>query len=459
MKKAGEQRLFRIFAFVYAFSLIHWVPGCLPANCAQMSSFPDAEGFGALSSGGRAGRIIKVTNLKSQGPGSLQAACEAAGPRIIIFEVGGVIRGDVVIKHSQITIAGQTAPEPGITLEGRLLSRPASPTRLHDIIVRFIRIRPRPAIGVGGDVVQLSNTERVLLDHLSLSWGNDEIIDIYRSSEVTIQWCTIEESDIKGHTKRAFHNFGMISASSCSGNISIHHNLFAHHSRRSPSLTPDVVGKPGDFRNNVVYNFRQGLTHDGHVPAAGINLIGNYYKRGPNSKKIAPFLLHPKGRYYITGNFVDEVGFIDTESGWRNNLPSWLSLTNAKTRLDVPIIVEKVTGHTAQDAYKLVLDQAGCFPRDRVTNRTISEVRKGTGRWGRNAPAKPSDDWFLKGLKERHPQVDSDGDGMPDTWEDANQLNKFDPGDHTRLSASGFSAIEIYINEKARFLVKDSVSR
>jgi hypothetical protein len=176
----------------------------------------------------------------------------------VVFKVGGVIRGDVAIKDSRITIAGQTAPAPGITIEGRLLARPEPWRRLHDIVVRFLRIRPPPTTGDQGDAVQLPDTERVILDHLSLSWANDETIDIIHSSEVTVQWSTLEESDPEGHSKGRLHNFGLLSAYPGSGDISIHHNLFAHHSRRSPSLTPGVPGKPGDFRNNVVYDFVAG---------------------------------------------------------------------------------------------------------------------------------------------------------------------------------------------------------
>jgi hypothetical protein len=84
-------------------------------------SFADAEGFGAIAVGDRAGTVIKVTNLNSNGPGSLQAACEIEGPSIIVFDISGEIRGDVAIKNSFITIAGQTAPCPGITIEGRFL--------------------------------------------------------------------------------------------------------------------------------------------------------------------------------------------------------------------------------------------------------------------------------------------------------------------------------------------------
>ena len=420
---------------------------------AELPAFPGAEGFGAVAVGGRGGKVIKVMNLNSSGPGSLQAACEAKEPRIVVFEVGGVIRGDIAIKHPYITIAGQTAPSPGITIQGRLLSRPEPWQRLHDIVVRFIRIRPPPTTGHEGDAIQLPDTERVILDHLSLSWANDEMIDIIHSSEFTLQWSTLEESDLEGHGKGVAHNYGIISAYPNSGNITIHHNLFAHQSRRSPSLTPYVPGKPGDFRNNVVYNFREGFTHDGHIPQEAINLIGNYYKRGPNSEKIIPFAFVPEGRYYVAGNFIDGVGLIEELLEERAELPTWLKMSRKGTFLAEPAPVAPVKTHSAREAYQRVLNQAGCFPKDRVTSRTLQEFAQGAGAWGRNAPATPSDDWYLAELKRNTPPLDGDGDGIPDEWEDAHSLNKADPRDHNLVLPSGYTAIDLYINEKASLLV------
>jgi hypothetical protein len=443
----------RKFALFASFCFLMLLAGS-PADGVELPAFPNAEGFGAGAVGGRGGRVIKVTNLDGSGPGSLQAACETPGPRIVVFEIGGLIRGDISIQHPYITIAGQTAPSPGITIQGRLLSRPDPWARLHDIIVRFIRVRPLPATGHTGDAVQLPDTEKVILDHLSLSWANDETIDICHSSEFSIQWCTIEESDTEGHGKGGVHNFGIISAYPNSGNISIHHNLFAHQSRRSPSLTPYVPGKPGDFRNNVVYNFREGLTHDGHVPQEAINFVGNYYKRGPNSETIIPFAFHPKGRYYLEGNFVDGVGTVGDRGAQQVALPAWVRLNQTGTRLDQPAAAAPVATDSAQAAYKSVLNQAGCFPRDRVTTRTIREVAEGTGKWGRNAPAAPGEAWFFSGLKRATPPADTDNDGIPDEWEDAHGLDKSNSRDHNRILASGYTAIEEYMNQMAKLLVE-----
>ncbi|MFC1717231.1 polysaccharide lyase family 1 protein [Candidatus Poribacteria bacterium] len=437
---------------VTAFLLI--ISGYCSLLADELPAFPGAEGFGAIAVGGRGGKVIKVTNLDSSGPGSLQAACEAEEPRIVVFEVGGVIRGDIAIRHSYITIAGQTAPSPGITVEGRLLARPRDGSRLHDIVVRFLRFRPLPTTGVSGDTVQLPKTERVILDHLSLSWANDETIDIIYSSEVTVQWCAIEESDPTGHSKGVPHNYGILSAYEGSGNISIHHNLFAHHYRRCPSLSPQVPTKPGDFRNNVLYDCLGGLAHDGHTPKSGINLIGNYYKKGPSSERLYPFGFINAGRYYVAGNYIEGIGEIGDPRDESVQFPRWIQYNRNGEKLTTPAEVAPVTTHSAQKAYMLVLAHAGCRPQDRVSLRTIEEVKTVTGKWARNAPAKPSDEWYLEGLQHDESLTDSDDDGMPDAWEAENGCDKTDDADNNKVTPSGYTAIEEYINERAQQLTE-----
>lgn len=427
----------------------------VPVSYAQMPAFPGAEGYGANAIGGRGGQVIKVTNLNSSGPGSLQAACETPGPRIIVFDVAGVIRSEVNIKHSYITIAGQTAPSPGITIAGRLVARPDNKERLNDIVIRFLRIRPPPGEGHTGDALQIGNAERVIVDHVSLSWANDESIDIIYSSDVTIQWSTIEESDPHGHSKGVPHNYGLLSAYPGSGNISIHHNLFAHQMRRSPSLSPAEVGKPGDFRNNVVYNFREALGHDGHVPNSVVSLVGNYYKRGPSAWKIWPFRFTDQGQYYLHGNYIEDIGYLTNQDLKSGELPGWVGVVNRGTLLTKAPEVANVTTDTALDAYKLVLSGAGAFPRDRVTKRTISEVETGSGRWDRNAASNPDDAWFFAGLTRTDPPLDSDSDGVPDSWEEKNGLNKNDPNDYNTEIHTGYTAIETYLAERAAALVRE----
>jgi pectate lyase len=171
-----------------------------------LPAFPGAEGFGAETPGGRGGRVIKVTTLKATGPGSLGEACRAPGPRIVVFEVAGVIRGDIVITQPYITIAGQTAPGAGITIEGLLRSdlrgwnkKVTTQPNVHDVVVRFLRIRSPAGRGDQGDCIQFSSVDNAVLDHLSLSWAEDETVDLWaRATNITIQWCTLEESSLTG---------------------------------------------------------------------------------------------------------------------------------------------------------------------------------------------------------------------------------------------------------------------
>ena len=139
-----------------------------------------------------------------------------------------------------------------------------------------------------------------MLDHVSCSWACDETIDIYGARDVTVQWCSMEESAVVGHPEGR-HNYGLISGPQ-GQRVSIHHNLFAHHARRCPA----IANGPADVRNNVIYNFRDGLSHEGHRPNdLGFNLIGNYYKRGPSDAKIFPFCFLGDVSYFLRDNYIE----------------------------------------------------------------------------------------------------------------------------------------------------------
>ncbi len=437
----------------------------------ELPAFPGAEGWGATTPGGRGGRFIKVTNLNTAGPGSLAEACSAPGPRIVVFEVSGVINGDVRITQPYITIAGQTAPGAGITIEGMLGSYNYG---VHDVIVRHLRMRRQRAYDESGDCIQMgglglegTGTYNLILDHLSLSWGNDEEIDFYHTHDATVQWCTVEETDDKGHPLGP-HNKGFINAASDSGAISLHHNLWAHHYNRVPCMAPYRANAACDFRNNLIYNVYGGLTHDGHQDyiQSPLNNFNNYWRRGPNSiDRIYPFANFDIVDYYIEDNYFEGWGLQDHPAFWSwSTAPSWVQFNQNGGVLASPADVPFVTTQTALKTYDLVLAGAGCWPRDRVTNRTIAEVRDGTGQWGRNAPLEPTDEWFMDGLTPDTLPTDTDDDGMPDTWELAHSLNPANPDDAdyiVPIGASendrhrGYTYIEFYINELADNLLPE----
>lgn len=435
---------------------------------AELTAFPGAEGWGATSQGGRGGKVIKVTNLNSAGPGSLAEACATDGPRIVIFDVSGVIHGDIRIFNPFITIAGQTAPGAGITVEGVISSYDYG---AHDIIIRHLRVRPRRGSGAGGDCIQLgglgprrSGTFNIILDHLSLSWGNDEIIDLYHTHDATVQWCTIEESDDQGHSKGA-HNYGLISAAEDNGAVSIHHNLWAHHARRVPCMAPYRENAAGDFCNNLIYDCRGGYVDDGHGVRAQspVNLHLNYYRRGPQTEtRLYPYALSPDMSYYVRENFFEDWGYQGHPRHWEwggpDGVPSWIQFNKNGLELDAPASTPAITLVPAKEVFDLVLAKAGCWPRDRVTLRTIEETHTKTGQWGRNAPLEPTDEWFLEGLTPTKSLPDRDGDGIPDAWEQSHGLDANDPSDAHRFVAAGestgnrhlgFTFVEFYINDLA----------
>ena len=213
------------------------------AAAPELAAFPGAEGFGAGATGGRGGRVVVVSTLDPFGPGSLGEALapEDCGPRIIVFRVSGVIEvsgtHDLELTCGNVTIAGQTAPAAGITVSGRIDGYGADPAG--NIIIRHVRLRPPPITTAEGaendlgqiyDSLQLSNNSNLMLDHLSLSWGSDETLDLYEhASDATIQWTTIEQSNPEGQPEGP-HNVGAMIGPD-SPRVSIHHVLFAHHQR------------------------------------------------------------------------------------------------------------------------------------------------------------------------------------------------------------------------------------
>lgn len=423
---------------------------------AQVRAFPGAEGFGAVATGGRGGNVIKVTTLARTGAGSLQAALNASGPRVIVFDVSGVIEGDIDIPRGDVTIAGQTAPGAGITIHGRLTGE--YDYDVQNIIVRHLRVRPTP-LGDGDsdgdqyDAIQFSRQSKVILDHVTASWGSDETVDFYESKDVTVQWSTIEESGTKGHPEGR-HNYGLINGPD-GARISVHHNLFAHHRNRCPALATG----PAEVRNNVAYDVEHGFVH--HNPASGaFNIVGNYFRKGP-SAALFPFYFDDEAggennpTYYVRANYVDDPGRYDglvTDPFTQTNLHPTFDQMEGEGReapqeasfTGTPGYVPVTTQADPKVAYEDVLARAGAFPRDVVTTRTITEVKARTGQWGARPPAN-----LMEGLTAGKAPVDADKDGIADEWEVAHGLSPQDATDNVKVMPSGYTAIEDYVNELA----------
>jgi len=274
----------------------------------EVPAFPGAEGFGSYTPGGRGGRVIEVTNLNADGPGSLKAAVDAKGARIVVFRVSGIIqlKRQLNIREPFITIAGQTAPGDGICLRGAYIW-----VGTHDVIIRHLRVRVgdspegpdpgnRDALDVAGDANRVYN---VIIDHCSFSWALDETVSTwYGARDVTIQWCIVSEPLMDSLHPQGSHSTGVLLGSG--GNtVSVHHCLLAHNSGRNPLIAADHGKSIVDWRNNVVYNY--GGSGCGNARGSvDVNYVGNYIRMGPNSREPGTFRINPDDEqlYFVRDN-------------------------------------------------------------------------------------------------------------------------------------------------------------
>ena len=401
------------------------VASCLSVLCVASGSdraFPGAEGFGANVKGGRGGKVIWVTNLEAQGPGSLKEAIDTPGPRIVKFRVAGTIElgrhalrvgfpfrpkwkelrkegvkdTEMDSPYSFLTIDGASAPPPGITINGNLS---LGPYGLEQIIVRNVRIRDNGMTPRSSSDCLGIYARHVLVDHCSLQWARDEVASVWYENghDVTVQWCTIGPG-------WGTHALGFLSGCG-TDRITLHHCLFASNVGRNPRVCGNSrkghLGKfPNDtptidVRNNVIYNwFNVGEAQI--ASGAHCNMVGNLYLPGPDSatngitihaycsSRTKPTALYLKGNichrrtsddmdeWVATGHYVNEGGRNVRKFGPHE----W------GQRRDTPFSAPSVATHSASEAKALVLSQAGAWPRDPVDAGLVRTVLHNTGSVG-----------------------------------------------------------------------------
>lgn len=409
-------------------------------------AFPSAEGGGKYTSGGRGGRVIVVTNLNDSGEGSLRSAIEQKGPRIVIFAVDGTIelKSKLIIENDSITIAGQSAPGDGICLKGYPLY-----IKANNVIIRYIRSRMGDLHAMEDDSMGAMGVKDLIIDHCSLSWSVDECLSVYKSENVTVQWCMITHSLSNSTHSKGAHGFGGIWGGS---NASFHHNLLAHHSSRNPRFASDGYG-PVDFRNNVVFNWGYKAAYGGGRNGK-INFVANYYKPGPATSDDKKFcFLDPAedgtGSYYLSDNIMD-----GCEAVSRDN---WIGVTTLKPciKAKFPFEIIPIVQDSPEIAYDKVLRHAGCsHHRDVYDQRIIEEVRSGKvtggetyggGNKGIIDSQNAVNGW--PDLKHGKYPLDSDGDGIPDEWETEHGLDPLNPDDGNKYTLNKeYTNIEVYLN-------------
>ncbi len=481
----------------------------MTAQAQTAPAFPGAEGHGRYITGGRGGKIVHVTNLNDSGTGSFREAVKDNDKKTVVFDVGGVIALNSAVNiGANTTIAGQTAPAPGITLRYYTVNPNGN-----NIIMRFIRIRrgQERDVNDGADASTARHFTGMMLDHCSFSWSIDEVASFYDNNNFTMQWCTIGESlNNAGHNKGA-HGYGGIWGGKLA---SFHHNMICHVNNRSPRFNgarynwsgytgnklysqyqwPNTLQAENvDFRNCVVYNA------DGCYGGPGggqVNMVGNYYKSGPAATvtHLTQVTIAASGnagddqtywglssRYYLDGNTID-----DQAAGWEKFIydsgtyvsegdhyiadPNHyygdvesIEANNShyiKIRMDKAAPIGEVTTHTAATAFNKVMAFAGAsLDRDTVDARYMKEASTGTATYKGSVTGKPgridkvsdvegyTEANFGTGLREAG--FDTDKDGMPDAWETANGLdpnNAADAKSYTIDPLKYYTNLEVYLN-------------
>ncbi len=414
---------------------------CLSSGASALPCFPGAEGFGTQTPGGRGGRVMVVTTLDDDGPGSLREACAAKGPRMVVFGVGGVIRLKSTLRVTEpfVTIAGQSAPGKGICIRDAGIS-----VETHDVVMRFIRVR------VGPSLVEEFNHQNclevtgegsynVVIDHCSFSWGLDENVGIVsQAHDATFSYNIISEPLRQPFTptkigKDRSHAMAMILGNH-PDRCSVHHNLIAHANSRNPR----IQGGMHEFANNVVYDW--GFLTATFSRDPQVNFVGNYYKSGPSSRPMEMIVAdNDIGSVYVSGNVAPS----------RTGADEWRMLTTADAshRATTPFPTAPLTIQPAELAYPTVLRQAGCrLPAlDDVDARVIRQASLGMGA----KIDRPAEVGGYPDYPVAHTAEDSDRDGMPDEYELRTGLNPRSAVDASRDSGSGYTSLENYLNSLA----------
>ncbi len=439
-----------------------WVRGNVWRFRVRQRAFDGAEGHGMYARGGSGGRVMEVTNLNDSGEGSLRAAVEAEGPRIVIFRVGGTISlaSKLVIRNPYLTVAGQTAPGDGICIRGYTFGCLGS----HDVILRHLRIRVGDEAHLTMDGTGFASTDHSIMDHCSISWSIDEAVSTRGAANITVQKCIIAEAlniaDHKKYQPGKGHSF----AGSISGNIgSFHHNLVAHCAGRNWSLAGGLNRGGGfagrlDIRNNVVFNWEHRTT-DGGVKA--LQFVNNLYLPGPATRVF--HLMKPDAgspedpqQYFVMGNVMEGKDY--ELDNWREDCMKVDHTLIPRIRLSAPFSPSWVTEEGARECYATVMNDVGAnLPKlDAVDRRILSDVaeRKTTFRGSRSGIPGIIDSQNDVGgwpeLNNGTPYSDQDHDGIADSWEKAHGLNPLDPADARRWDDRFRTYLDRFLDDLAQ---------
>jgi hypothetical protein len=397
-------RVFSIALCLVAATLCPFEVASAQGSERAQPAFPGALGWAAKTPGGRGGRIIRVTTLAPTGAGSLLEALETQGPRIVVFEVGGVIdleRRTVRIEQPYLTVAGQTAPSPGITLV-----RGGIDIATHDVIIQHLRVRPGEAgaakrSGLEIDAITtLGGAHDVIVDHCSVTWATDENLsasgprfegrdpDAWRkatSHRITFSNNLIAEGLAHSTHGKGEHSKGSLIHDNVT-DLLIIGNLYAHNMERSPLFKGGVRGA---VINNLIYDPGPRAVHynllaeewgDQPRQLGQLTLVGNVLRAGPSTPAdVALFTLGGSGdvELYAHDNIaVDRLGRPLPVEGRYTTSPA--AVRHVSQPPTMPPGVKAMAATEVQDA---VLRNVGARPwdRDAIDRRIVADTIEGRG--------------------------------------------------------------------------------
>ena len=456
--------------------------GGTPPPSGALPAFPGAEGFGAYATGGRGGSVVYVTNLNSSGPGSLQWAIDQPGARYILFKVSGVINDQIHLTNGNVTIAGQTSPG-GITVRGFVTDE--SPYQDQEVrapsdfaenwVLQHIRIRP-VSEDVSVDGLRLRYTRNAIVDHVSIGNALDEAIEISYSNNITVQNTLLAET-VGGHSlyggilmnySNPAYGFGL-------DNVSLHHNVFNRIEGRLPEGSRESLAAANSTMNLEVSNnlywdpnffvalgLGTGVVNDSSGNSYPIywnlNAVNNYFQTRsgfPYGMFDDQFLQRPGNRLYVSGN---RMNLYPTRSDYQlfYCCNDYASLSDSDVaayvagqrsqKLPARHPFPAITYTPTDQLRSVLLATAGAWPRDPMDTRLMGSVASNTiATAARNT--NPAGDALLPAYSGSAPAapVDTDNDGMPDSWESANGLNPAVANTNANSLSTSYPDIEVYL--------------
>jgi Sulfotransferase family/Right handed beta helix region len=384
-------------AFSSVFAVSAGLSMLLLGSCAvKADADASKEGLSSLNitPGGEKGRTVAVTNLADDGPGSLRYAISQSGPRNIIFKVGGEIwlKSDLVIREPFVTIAGETAPSPGISVMGDSVR-----VRGHDVILRHIRVRVgalgsgspaenRDGIGIDGSQDGTRPAHNILVENCSVAWSIDEGVTIYgpNTNNIVIRNTIVAEGLLNSIHPKGPHSMGLL-VGPLTRDVLVQGNILASNRWRNPVVS---AGASAIIVNNLIYNpggFGLHYYSRRNMVPTRVTAVGNLVIAGPDTK---PSLLSFKqalspgsqlnyrdnraeGTQAFDRNEVMADGqaapFVEKPPIWRSDLD--------------PLPVGRVRMATLQHA------GARPWDRDATDARIIAEIQNGGG----HIPDQPAD--------------------------------------------------------------------